>query len=112
MICLVHTVHLNNFVFYAELNNVRERLCERVLKQLPFYEIEKDRNKYVKPIPQKQWNDQVNILVIAPLMVASSISGINAGLWHVNGDNFRRKIKYVEDLDKKWYEESLIYYLN
>jgi len=109
---LLQKNRIENFVFYAELNNVRERLCERVLKQLPFYEIERDRNKYVKPIPQKQWNDQVNILVIAPLMVASSISGINAGLWHVNGDNFRRKIKYVEDLDKKWYEESLIYYLN
>lgn len=102
----------NYFVFYAELNNVRERLGERVLKQLPSYEIEKDRNKYVKPIPQKQWNDQVNILVIAPLTVASSIRGTDTGLWHVNGDNFRRRIKYVEDLDKKWYEESLIYYLN
>lgn len=111
-ICLLQNGRNNNFVFYAELNNVRERLCERVLKQLPFYEIEKDRNRYVKPIPQKQWNDQVNILVIAPLTVASSISGINTGLWHVNGDNFRRRIKYVEDLDKKWYEESLIYYLN
>jgi hypothetical protein len=103
---------IENFVFHAELNNVRERLGERVLKQLPSYEIEQDRNKYVKPIPQKQWNDQVNILVIAPITVASSISGINTGLWHVNGDNFRRRIRYVEDLDKKWYEESLIYYLN
>lgn len=111
-ICLLQNGRNNNFVFYAELNNVRERLGERVLKQLPFYEIEKDRNKYVKPIPQKQWNDQVNILVIAPLTVASSISGINTGLWHINGDNFRRRIRYVEDLDKKWYEESLIYYLN
>ncbi len=111
-ICLLQNGQNNNFVFYAELNNVRERLGERVLKQLPFYEIEKDRNKYVKPIPQKQWNDQVNILVIAPLTVASSISGINTGLWHVNGDNFRRRIRYVEELDKKWYEESLIYYLN
>jgi hypothetical protein len=44
--------------------------------------------------------------------VASSISGNDTGLWHVNGDNFRRRIKYVEDIDKKWYEESLIYYLN
>lgn len=111
-ICLLQNGRNNGFVFYAELNNVRERLGERVLKQLPFYEIEKDRNRYVKPIPQKQWNDQVNILVIAPLTVASSISGINTGLWHVNGDNFRRRIKYVENLDKKWYEESLIYYLN
>ncbi len=111
-ICLLQNGQNNNFVFYAELNNVRKRLGERVLKQLPFYEIEKDRNRYVRPIPQKQWNDQVNILVIAPLTVASSISGINTGLWHVNGDNFRRRIKYVENLDKKWYEESLIYYLN
>jgi hypothetical protein len=111
-ICLLQNGRNNNFVFYAELNNVRERLGERVLKQLPFYEIKKDGNRYVKPIPQKQWNDQVNILVIAPLTVASSISGINTGLWHVNGDNFRRRIKYVENLDKKWYEESLIYYLN
>lgn len=111
-VCLLQNGKNNNFVFYAELNNVRERLGERVLKQLPFYEIEKDRNKYVKPIPQKQWNDQVNILVIASLTVASSIRGTNTGLWHVNGDNFRRRIKYVEDLDKKWYEESLIYYLN
>lgn len=111
-VCLLQNDKKNNFVFYAELNNVRERLGERVLNQLPFYEIQKDRNKYVKPIPQKQWNDQVNILVIAPLTVASSISGINTGLWHVNGDNFRRRIKYVESLDKKWYEESLIYYLN
>lgn len=111
-ICLLQNGRNNNFVFYAELNNVRERLGERVLKQLPLYEIEKDRNNYVKPIPRQQWNNQVNILVIAPLTVASSISGINTGLWHVNGDNFRRRIRYVEDLDKKWYEESLIYYLN
>ena len=111
-VCLLQNDKNNNFVFFAELNSVRERLGERVLKQLPFYEIEKDRNKYVKPIPQKQWNDQVNILVIASLTVASSIRGNDTGLWHVNGDNFRRKIKYVEDLDKKWYEESLIYYLN
>jgi hypothetical protein len=111
-VCLLQNGKNNNFVFHAELNNVRERLGERVLKQLPSYEIEQDRNKYVKPIPQKQWNNQVNILVIASLTVASSIRGINTGLWHVNGDNFRRRIKYVEDLDKKWYEESLIYYLN
>ena len=103
---------IENFVFNAELNNVRERLGERVLCQLPFYDIQKDRNNYIKPIPQKQWNDQVNILVIASLTVASSISGNDTGLWHVNGDNFRRRIKYVEDIDKKWYEESLIYYLN
>ncbi|WP_281322211.1 hypothetical protein [Flavobacterium aestivum] len=111
-LCLLQKSKIENFVFNAELNNVRERLGERVLSQLPFYDIQKDRNNYVKPIPQKQWNDQVNILVIAPLTVASSISGKNTGLWHVNGDNFRRRIKYVEDLDKKWYEESLIYYLN
>ncbi len=111
-LCLLQKSRIDNFVFNAELNSVRERLGERVLSQLPFYDIGKDRNNYVKPIPQKQWNDQVNILVIAPLTVASSISGKNTGLWHVNGDNFRRRIKYVEDLDKKWYEESLIYYLN
>lgn len=111
-LCLLQKTKDSNFVFNAELNNVRERLGERVLNQLPFYDIENDRNKYVKPIPQKQWNEQVNILVIAPLTVASSISGRNTGLWHINGDNFRRRIKYVEDLDKKWYEESLIYYLN
>ncbi len=111
-ICLLQKSKNNNFVFYAELNNVRERLGERVLIQLPYYDIENDTNNYVKPIPQKQWNNQVNILVIAPLIVASSISGINTGLWHINSDNFRRRIKYVENLDKKWYEESLIYYLN
>ena len=111
-LCLLQKSKIENYVFNAELNNVRERLGERVLSQLPFYDIEKDRNQYVKPIPQKQWNEQVNILVIAPLTVASSISGKNTGLWHVNGDNFRRRIKYVEDIDKKWYEESLIYYLN
>lgn len=102
----------NCFVFNAELNNVRERLGERVLNQLPFYDLQKDRNNYVKLIPQKNWNNHVNILVIAPLTVASSIAGIDTGLWHINGDNFRRKIKYVENLDKKWYEESLIYFLN
>lgn len=102
----------NYFVFNGELNNVRERLGERVLNQLPFYDLQKDRNNYVKPIPQKNWNNHVNILVIAPLTVASSIAGIDTGLWHINGDNFRRKIKYVENLDKKWYEESLIYFLN
>lgn len=111
-ICLLQNRRIDNFVFYAELNNVRERLGERVLNQLPFYDIVNDRNNYIKPIPPKQWNDQVNILVIAPLTVASSISGINTGLWHVNGDNFRRIIRYIEVLDKKWYEESLIYYLN
>lgn len=111
-VCLLQNVRNNNFVFYAELNNVRERLGKRVLNQLPFYDIENDRNKYVKPIPPRQWNNQVNILVVAPLTVASSISGINTGLWHVNGDNFRRRIRYVESLDKKWYEESLIYFLN
>lgn len=109
---LLQKNRIENFVFNAELNNVRERLGERVLCQLPFYDIQKDRNNYIKPIPQKQWNDQVNILVIASLTVASSISGNDTGLWHVNGDNFRRRIKYVEDIDKKWYEESLIYYLN
>jgi hypothetical protein len=102
----------SNYAFYAELNNVRQRLGERVLNQLPSYDITKDRNKYIKSIPDKQWNDEVNILVIAPLTVASSVSNINTGLWHINGDNFRRKIKYVENLDKKWYEESLIYFLN
>lgn len=109
---LLQKNRIENFVFNAELNNVRERLGERVLCQLPFYDIQKDRNNYIKPIPQKQWNDQVNILVLASLTVASSISGNDTGLWHVNGDNFRRRIKYVEDIDKKWYEESLIYYLN
>jgi hypothetical protein len=109
---LLQNVGDNNFVFYAELNHVRERLGERVLKQLPSYDIEKDRYNYIKSIPQKKWNDQVNILVIAPLTVASSISGINTGLWHVNGDNFRRRIRYVEGLDKKWYEESLVNFLH
>lgn len=111
-LCLLQKRNTNTFVFNAELNNVRQRLGESVMSQLPSYDISKDRNKYTKPIPQKQWHDQVNILVIAPLTVASSINGLNTGLWHVNGDNFRRRIKYVEDLDKKWYEESLIYYLN
>jgi hypothetical protein len=111
-LCLLQKKNIENFVFNAELNNVRQRLGESVMSQLPSYDISKDRNKYTKPIPQKQWHDQVNILVIAPLTVASSINGLNTGLWHINGDNFRRRIKYVEDLDKKWYEESLIYYLN
>lgn len=111
-LCLLQKKSIDNFVFNAELNNVRQRLGENVMSLLPSYDISKDRNKYTKPIPQKQWHDQVNILVIAPLTVASSISGLNTGLWHINGDNFRRRIKYVEDLDKKWYEESLIYYLN
>lgn len=111
-LCLLQKKNIDNFVFNAELNNVRQRLGESIMSQLPSYDISKDRNKYTKPIPQKQWHDQVNILVIAPLTVASSIIGLNTGLWHINGDNFRRRIKYVEDLDKKWYEESLIYYLN
>ena len=109
---LLQKNNIENFVFNAELNNVRQWLGENVMSQLPYYDITKDRNKYIKPIPLKQWNDQVNILVIAPLTVASSINGLNTGLWHINGDNFRRRIKYVEDIDKKWYEESLIYYLN
>lgn len=113
-VCLLQNGGKPNFVFNAELNNVRKRLGERVLNQLPFYDIENDRNKYVKSIPPRQWNNQVNILVIAPLTVASSISGINTGLWHINGDNFRRKIKYIENLPKieNWYEDSIIYYLN
>lgn len=111
-VTLLQNVKKSNYAFYAELNNVRQRLGERVLNQLPKYDISKDRNNYVKSIPSKQWNDEVNILVIAPLTVASSVSNINTGLWHINGDNFRRKIKYVESLDKKWYEESLIYFFN
>lgn len=111
-LCLLNNKSNSNFAFLAELNNVRERLGERVLNQLPAYNIVEDRNKYIKQLPQQKWNDQVNILVVAPLTVASSIRGVETGLWHINGDNFRRKIKYVEDLDKTWYEESLIYYLN
>ena len=63
-------------------------------------------------LPKKEWEDNINILIVAPLIVASSIKQNNCGLWHVNGDNFRRKIKYVEEIDVKWYEDSLIYYLN
>ncbi len=113
-VCLLQNGSNQNFVFNAELNNVRERLGERVLNQLPFYDIKKDRNNYVKPLPQVQWDEKVNMLVIAPLTVASSISGRSTGLWHINGDNFRRKIKYIENLPKieNWYEDSIIYYLN
>lgn len=102
----------NNFVFYLELNNLRQRLEARIINELPSFNIVDDRNNYVKQLPNQNWPDQVNILVMAPLIVATSISGLDTGLWHVNRDNFRRRIRYVEDLDKKWYEDSLIYYLN
>lgn len=111
-VCLLQNKVNKGFVFLAELNNARERLGNRVLNQLPKYDLTKDRNIYLKPIPNQQWSDQVNILVIAPLAVASSIRKENQGLWHTNGDNYRRMIKYVENIDKKWYEDSLIYYLN
>lgn len=111
-VCLLQNKSKKDFVFLAELNGARERLGNRVLSQLPQYDLSTDRNSYIKPIPNQQWNDQVNILVIAPLAVASSIKKENAGLWHTNGDSYRRMIKYVENIDKKWYEDSLIYYLN
>lgn len=104
----------NTFVFYLELNNLRQRLEARIIKELPSFKIVDDRNNYVKQLPKQNWPDQLNLLVIAPLIVATSISGMDTGLWHVNRDNFRRKIKYVENIPKieNWYEESLIYYLN
>lgn len=105
---------ISQFLFNSELNNLRQRLGTRIIQELPSYSIVDDRNKYVKVIPSQGWPDQVNILVMATLIVASSIKGSDTGLWHINGDNFRRKIKYVENLKRidNWYEESLIYYLN
>lgn len=111
-VCLLQNRSKRDFVFLAELNKARERLGNRVLSQLPKYNLLTDRNSYIKPIPHQHWNDEVNILVIAPLAVASSIKKDNAGLWHTNGDSYRRMIKYVENIDKKWYEDSLIFYLN
>ncbi|HCQ14496.1 hypothetical protein, partial [Flavobacterium sp.] len=102
----------NQFLFNSELNKLRQRLGSRIIQELPSFSIYHDRSQYVKELPSQDWPDKVNILVMVPLIVASSISGKMDSLWHVNGDNFRRRIKYVENLDKKWYEESLIYYLN
>jgi hypothetical protein len=102
----------NDFLINAELTNVRQRLSTRVINELPEYNIREDRNEYMNVLPKKQWEDNINILIVAPLIVASSIKQNNCGLWHVNADNFRRKIKYVEEIDVKWYEDSLIYYLN
>lgn len=111
-VCLLQNKSKKNFVFLAELDKVRKLLGNRVLSKLPKYDLSTDRNSYIRPIPNQQWNDQVNILVIAPLAVASSIKKGNNGLWHTNGDNYRRMIKYVENINKKWYEDSLVYYLN
>lgn len=111
-VCLLQNKSKKDFVFLAELNKVRKLLGNRVISKLPKYDLSTDRNSYIKPIPKQQWNDEVNILVIAPLAVASSIKKDNAGLWHINGDKYRRLIKYVENIDKRWYEDSLIYYLN
>lgn len=102
----------NTFIFNQELNSLRQRLGIRIVQELPMFKIDQNSNSYVKKIPNVCWPEHVNILVMTPLIVVSSISGKNESLWHINGDNFRRKIKYVENLDKKWYEESLIYFLN
>jgi hypothetical protein len=104
----------NNFLFNQELIYLRQRLGISVIDILPKFNIYNDNNTYIRNIPNLNWPVQVNILVMAPLIVATSISGLDTGLWHVNGDNFRRKIKYVENIPKieNWYEESLIYYLN
>jgi len=111
---LLQGEHNNNFLFNQELIYLRQRLGISVIDILPKFNIYNDNNTYIRKIPNLNWPDQVNILVMAPLIVATSISGLDTGLWHVNGDNFRRKIKYVENIPKieNWYEESLIYYLN
>jgi hypothetical protein len=111
---LLQDEYNNNFTFNQELIDLRQRLGISVIEILPRFNIYNDTNTYIRNIPNQNWPDQINILVMAPLIVATSISGLDTGLWHVNGDNFRRKIKYVENIPKieNWYEESLIYYLN
>jgi phage major head subunit gpT-like protein len=107
---------INDFTFNAQLSNLRSRLGERVINELPKFNFVNDNNKYVKtpPINSQNFDESYIILIMAPLIVATSISGMDTGLWHVKGDNFRRKIKYIENLPKieNWYENSIIYYLN
>lgn len=109
---LLQDEYNNNFTFNQELIDLRQRLGISIIEILPKFNIYNDTNTYIRNIPNQNWPNEINILVMAPLIVATSIRGMDTGLWHENGDNFRRRIRYVENLDKKWYEESLIYYLN
>lgn len=95
--------HLN-----TRVNDLRSLLGSRVVNELPktFPLIPE---KYQHIIPVNHVNQNVEILLRAPVIVALSIAGKDNALWHRDNEHKRRNIRYSQQLAPEWYAEALNY---
>ncbi|WP_312149578.1 hypothetical protein, partial [Empedobacter sp.] len=100
-----------SFVLNPEFINLRSRLGQRVLSELPIYSLDFIPQDYRKKIADIGGNEKLILLASFPLLLALSITGKRDDLWHPLGESTRRKILYLMELDKQWYRQSLHYYL-
>jgi len=98
--------HLN-----TRVNDLRSALGVRVINELPknFPNIPV---QYRQIIPVNSDNQNVEILLRAPLIVALSILGKDDALWHRDNEHKRRNIRYSQQLAPEWYAEALTYSIN
>ncbi|WP_454986147.1 hypothetical protein [Capnocytophaga bilenii] len=98
-------------VINSEFNEVRSELGERILNELPRFSWKNIPEDYKKYLPNTNGDGRFNLLVATSLFIALSIKGKEDSIWGVDREDFRRNLKYIENLNYKWYIKSLEYYL-
>lgn len=97
-----------NFHLAGRVTELRSSLGARVINELP-KNIPTIPIGYRQIIPVNESNQNVEILLRAPLVVALSITGNDDAIWHSDNEHKRRNIRYSQQLAPEWYAEALNY---
>ena len=99
-------------ISHMRINDLRSRLGERVLKELPALR-PKTTSNYNIPVDQHK---QVRLLVKSPIAVAESIKKVSAEhtIWgeFAYGNIIRRNIQYSQFISPNFYKETILHVLN
>lgn len=99
-------------ISHMRINDLRSRLGERVLKELPALR-PKTTSDYNIPVDQHK---QVRLLVKSPIAVAESIKKVSAEhtIWgeFAYGNEIRRNIQYSQYISPNFYKETILHVLN
>ncbi|MGV0924102.1 hypothetical protein [Empedobacter tilapiae] len=107
---IMNPIPNNNFVLNQEFTNVRQRLGARVISELPAFQLDFIPDQYHKRIANVYNNNNLNLLASYPLLITLSILNQNDYIWHRKGENTRKRILYLMDLDTDWYKKAINYY--
>ncbi|MFV0144914.1 hypothetical protein OBK01_03505 [Empedobacter falsenii] len=107
---ILNPIPNNNFVLNQEFTNVRQRLGVRVISELPSFQLDYIPNQYHNSIANVDNNNNLNLLASYPLLITLSILNLHDYIWHPKGENTRKRILYLMDLDTDWYKNAIKHY--